>query len=62
MTILKEPNNIVTCKCCNAVLRFGWDEVFETKTLSGRYSTKTHKAIKCPCCKSNVRIWEKENT
>jgi hypothetical protein len=62
MKILKEPNNIVTCRYCEAVLQFNWDEVFKTETLSGKHGTKTHKAIKCPCCGSIVRVWEKENT
>lgn len=62
MTVLRQPNNIVICKCCNAVLQFSWDEVIDCGGSGGRHYVKQYKAIKCPCCKSKVKVWEKENT
>jgi hypothetical protein len=62
MTTLRQPNNIVTCKCCNAVLQFDWNEVFNGGGCAGNHYIKKYKAITCPCCKSKIKVWEEENT
>lgn len=57
MTIIKNPDFTATCKKCKAVLLFTPDEVFDAGGSSGKCFTREYKAIKCPCCKSIVEVW-----